>query len=74
MATPIRETVFIEPDHILRLTEVKRKTALGCSVIYERMRNGDFPRSIPLGGRAVGWSANEIDAWIQSRKALRQVA
>ena len=74
MATSIRKTVFVEPDQILRLPEVKSKTGLGHSAIYERMNKGLFPRSIDLGGKAVGWSSNELDVWIESRKALRDRA
>jgi prophage regulatory protein len=59
---------------ILRLPAVKSRCGLSRSTIYERIRAGEFPAPINLGGRAVGWPEAEIDAWIarqieQSRKA-----
>lgn len=52
---------------ILRLLDVKKRTGLSRSSIYLRMSNNDFPASISLGGRAVGWLEFEIDEWIVSR-------
>jgi prophage regulatory protein len=28
------------------------------------MANGEFPRSVPIGERTVGWLESEIDNWI----------
>jgi prophage regulatory protein len=52
---------------ILRLPDVKALTGLSRSTIYLRMSNGDFPKPISLGGKAVGWIEQEIEAWIQTR-------
>jgi prophage regulatory protein len=49
---------------ILRLPQVIKQTGLSRSSIYLRMANKEFPESISLGGRAVGWLENEIDGWI----------
>ena len=49
---------------IIRLSQVKERTGLSKSTIYNRISEGSFPRQISLGGRAVGWIANEIDEWI----------
>jgi prophage regulatory protein len=49
---------------ILRLPEVKERTGLSRSSIYLRIANGDFPGSISLGGRAVGWLESDIDRWL----------
>lgn len=51
---------------ILRLRDVRARTGLCTSSIYDRMARGDFPQSVPLGGRAVGWIDAEIDQWIDS--------
>jgi len=59
---------------VLRLPAVVAKTGLGRSLIYESMEKGDFPDSIPLGERAVGWLESEIDAWIDQRIAKRDAA
>lgn len=49
---------------ILRLSTVKSRTGLSRSTIYLRMSQGTFPRQISLGGRAIGWIENEIEAWL----------
>ena len=59
---------------ILRLPEVKKRTGLSRSTIYLRMASGDFPDSISLGGRAVGWIESEIDSWLAVKiEASKQV-
>ena len=55
---------------ILRLPDVKKRTGLSKSTIYERVSDGRFPRPIALGERSVGWIESEIDAWIAKRVEL----
>jgi prophage regulatory protein len=52
---------------ILRLNDVKSRTGLSRSTIYARMAEGDFPPTISLGGRSVGWVEAEINDWISAR-------
>ena len=52
---------------ILRLPAVKARTGLSRSTIYLRIAEGDFPKSIRLGGRAVGWIESEIQTWVQQQ-------
>ena len=52
---------------VLRLTEVCDRTGLSKSLIYKKMQEFDFPQSIALGARAVGWLEEEIEQWIHSR-------
>jgi prophage regulatory protein len=40
---------------ILRLPQIIKRTGLSRSSIYLRMANNEFPESVSLGGRAVGW-------------------
>lgn len=49
---------------ILRLPEVKTLTGLSRSSIYLRMANHEFPESISLGGRAIGWLEQDVHEWI----------
>ena len=53
---------------ILRLPEVKKVTGLSRSSIYLRLANGEFPKSISLGGRAVGWLESDIQAWLEQKR------
>jgi prophage regulatory protein len=49
---------------VLRLPEVKRRTGLSRSSIYNRIAKGEFPRGFSLGGRARGWLESAIEEWI----------
>lgn len=49
---------------ILRLPAVKSRTGLSKSTIYLRVSQGTFPKQISLGGRAIGWIEQEIEAWL----------
>ena len=63
-------TAFHSPQVILRRTQVQARTGISRSGIYQKMANGEFPQSISLGPRAVGWLESSIDDWIQSRVDL----
>lgn len=52
---------------ILRLPQVKTRTGLSRSSIYAAVKRGEFPASVALGARAIGWRASEIDQWIETR-------
>ncbi len=45
---------------ILRLPDVKAATGLSRSTVYLRIAYGVFPHPVNLGGRAVGWPADEV--------------
>ncbi len=52
---------------IRRLPEVIARTGLSRSTIYHKMSLDEFPQSINLGIRSVGWIAEEVDEWIQDQ-------
>ena len=52
---------------LLRLPEVKERTGLSRSVIYEYIADGRFPRPVRITPRAVAWVDEEVDAWIRER-------
>lgn len=56
---------------ILRLPDVKNKTGLSRSGIYQLIASDKFPRQIKLGPRSSGWLESEINAWITERVAAR---
>jgi prophage regulatory protein len=58
---------------ILRLPQVISEVGLSRSAIYQRITDNNFPKSINLGGRAVGWLASDIQAWIKSRLAATRM-
>jgi prophage regulatory protein len=49
---------------ILRRRQVEQIVGLSRSTIYQRMKDGTFPRAVPLGGRMVGWRASEIELFL----------
>ncbi len=56
----------------LRIQDVMSLTGLGRSTIYKFMADDtDFPKSVPLGGRAVAWVESEIEEWMESRLSMR---
>lgn len=56
---------------ILRLPEVRARTGLSRSTIYQRMSKGEFPSPVSLGDRAVGWVEQEVERWIADRVSSR---
>jgi prophage regulatory protein len=57
---------------VLRLPEVKRRTGLSRSSIYNRIAEGTFPRGFSLGGRARGWLESDIEGWITACAKSRE--
>lgn len=55
---------------ILRMPAVRVRVGLSRSTIYEAISKGEFPSSISLGARAVGWLESDIDAWLESRVSV----
>ena len=58
-------------DRLLRRPEVEHKTGLTRTAIYDAIRKGDFPESIPISSHSVAWLCSEIDEWINNRIAQR---
>jgi prophage regulatory protein len=61
----VNETVQEFTMRLIRLKEVMRLTALSRSTIYSRMNEGQFPKPVSLGERAVAWVECEIEDWIE---------
>ena len=61
--------VVRQVSRIVRLPEVKAMTGLSRTTLYDRMKDGLFPHSLSLGGRAVGWLEDDITRWIAARVA-----
>lgn len=75
----VAKSVAIETDayekpsstqsRLIRLAEVMHRVGLGRSAIYQRMREGTFPKSRSLGSRCTVWIEAEVDDWIEAVKA-----
>jgi len=60
-----------EPIVFIKMPEVKRRTGLSKTTIYDRISTGNFPAPVPLGGNSVAWIEAEVDAWQAARVAER---
>ena len=58
-------------DRICTLKEVLKITGKSRSWIYIQMKKGNFPKSISMGSRSVGWIYSELSAWIDYRIMCR---
>ena len=54
-------------NKIIRLPAVKDQTGISRSSIYLRMSKGEFPQSISLGDRAIGWLEADIEQWLEDK-------
>ena len=52
---------------LIRLREVQHRIGLGRSTIYRWMAEGRFPKPVQLGGYAVAWAEDDVEAWITER-------
>ncbi len=59
-------------NRVIRLPEVIRITGLSRSTIYLHMSKGNFPPSISLGERAVGWLEKDVEQWLHERVSASQ--
>jgi prophage regulatory protein len=56
---------------ILRSRDVRERTGLATSSVYDLIKRGNFPRPVRISARSVGWPENEIDDFIADRIAAR---
>lgn len=52
---------------ILRWRDIIRVVRLSRVTIWRRVKDGDFPKPVRLGGprsRAVGWRRTDIERWL----------
>lgn len=54
-------------NRILRRYDVEQMVGLSRSTLYAMMAEGDFPKPVKLGKRAVGWHERDVLEWIESR-------
>ena len=58
----------------IRRPAVENRTGLSRSTIYLLMQNGQFPKPVRIGGRAVAWPEADVEAWLNARLAEREGA
>lgn len=58
-------TKILPIDDVIALTGLSRRT------LYQEISEARFPRPIQLTARRVGWPEADINAWIDSKIAVR---
>ncbi|MGB4295819.1 MAG: AlpA family phage regulatory protein [Smithellaceae bacterium] len=56
---------------VIRKRELFKMIPLSDATIWRMERKGEFPKRFTLGGRAVGWFADEIDEWLDAKAIKR---
>lgn len=56
---------------IFRLDSVREATGLPKSSLYALMKRGEFPASVDLPGRRVGWDSRAVENWVKARVSVR---
>nr|WP_234002428.1 AlpA family transcriptional regulator [Erythrobacter sp. AP23] len=64
------EQTLVTHNRLIRLPEVMNRVGLKRSTIYQRMRDGRFPRARSLGLKCAVWVEAEIEDWIRSVEAM----
>ncbi|SUX28441.1 helix-turn-helix transcriptional regulator [Chromobacterium vaccinii] len=54
-------------SYMLRLPDVMKVTGLSRSSLYALIKQGQFPRQIQLGPRAVAWLSSDVESWLEER-------
>jgi prophage regulatory protein len=57
-----------------RIRDVLRITALSRPTLYRRIADRRFPAPVHLGGRACGWAAAALQAWIEDPEGYRALS
>jgi predicted DNA-binding transcriptional regulator AlpA len=65
-----------ESKRVLRAPEAAAYTGLSQSTLAKRRLYGLPPQYLCLGGRAIGYAIDDLDAWLEScrRKSTSQAA
>ena len=56
---------------VIRKRELFKMIPLSDATVWRMERKGEFPKRFTLGGRAVGWFADEIDEWLDAKAIKR---
>lgn len=57
-------------DRLLRLPEVEDTTGLKRSTIYQKAKQGLFPKPVKLTERSSAWRESEIQDWVAGREVV----
>ena len=55
-----------QPERILRINAVLRRTGLTRSTLYRKIQAGTFPRQVRISTRCAGWHESALNAWLKN--------
>ena len=55
---------------LLRLQDVIAAIGMKRSWILKKTKEGEFPKPIKLGERAIAWRESDISDWVATREAI----
>jgi len=55
---------------LLRLQDVIAAIGMKRSWILQKTKEGEFPKPIKLGERAIAWRESDISDWVATREAI----
>jgi prophage regulatory protein len=59
---------------LLTLRQVRERTGLSRSSVYDWSRAGKFPAPVRLSPRAIRWHADQVSAWIAALPTASKAA
>ncbi len=73
MTSPNKKgTVYSPTPKLIKLPEVMEICGIGKTTIYELMKVGKFPQTVPMGVvRCAFWLNTEIYVWVSSPSTYR---
>ena len=60
-----------DSDRLISITSVMEITGMSRGWVYKAMKSYGFPKPLGVSGRSVRWSFNEVHAWIDKSRKLR---
>lgn len=61
-------------EAFLKIKQVQQLTSLSRTSIQGLVAAGEFPQPVPVTERRRAFLASEVEAWLQSRVAIRDAA
>ena len=52
---------------LLRMDKVLEMTGVSRATVYRLMEKGEFPSSVSIGPRAMGWTEESITKWFEEK-------
>jgi len=60
-------------ERFISFKEAVKRTSLSRSALIRRMKEGTFPKTVPIGERRVAFVESEVNSWIASRLDARNL-